>query len=148
MIFKCAGISDSMNDGIGVALDVFFQGCSMKCPGCQNSELQNFEGGFFYDTKNIYKHLKKYKDFYQSVVFLGGEPLEQDPQLVDLILYAEDLDLKTILYTGWLYRNIPEFFRKEIDMIIDGPYIEELKTSGFPASSNQKIYYKGDLVAH
>lgn len=40
MIFRCAGISDSTNDGIGMALDIFFQGCSLKCKGCQNPELQ------------------------------------------------------------------------------------------------------------
>jgi len=29
---------------------------------------------------------------------------------------------------------------------VDGPYIQELKTSGFPASSNQRIWQSGKLT--
>ena len=73
MKFKCAGISDSMIDSPGrTAIDIFFQGCSIKCPGCQNPDLQDKNGGFDVDTNEIVERLKQYKDFYQSLVFLGG----------------------------------------------------------------------------
>lgn len=138
MKFRCAGISDSMNDGKGIALDVFFQGCYLKCPGCHNPELQDFAGGEEIDTDEIISHLNDHKDFYQSLVFLGGEPMEQEEVLYDL---ASRSGLYNVLYTGRLYEEIPDRIKKVLDMVVDGPYREDLKTDGFPASSNQKIYY-------
>jgi anaerobic ribonucleoside-triphosphate reductase activating protein len=137
MIFRCAGITDSMNDGRGVALDVFFQGCSLGCKGCHNPELQDKDGGFELDTDFIIDHLKKHKGFYESIVFLGGEALEQQKALIDI---ANRVNLYKVLYTGCLYKNIPSEIRSVMDMIVDGPYIEELKTDGFPASENQRVY--------
>lgn len=137
MIFRCAGITDSMNDGVGIALDVFFQGCSLGCKGCHNPELQDKDGGFELDTDEIIEHLNKHKGFYESIVFLGGEPLGQQEALMDI---ANRINLYKVLYTGYLYENIPNEIRSIMDMIVDGPYIEELKTGGFPASSNQVIF--------
>jgi len=140
MKFRCAGITDSMNDAPGkIALDVFFQGCSLRCKGCQNPDLQDLNGGFDLDTNEVIEHLKKHKNFYQALVFVGGEPLEQVDALFDL---ASRSGLYSVLYTGWLYKEIPSEIRLIMDMIIDGPYIEKLKTSGFPASENQRVYYK------
>jgi anaerobic ribonucleoside-triphosphate reductase activating protein len=138
VIFRCAGLSDSTNDGLGeIALDTFFQGCSMKCSGCHNPELQDFKGGFDYNTDDIIKQIKKYNDFYKAIVFVGGEPLEQPEALYDL---ASKSGIKNILYTGWLYDDIPDKIKSVMNIIVDGPYIESLRTDGFPASSNQKIY--------
>jgi len=129
-----------MNDAPGkVALDVFFQGCSLGCKGCQNPELQDPNGEFDLDTDEIIDHLEQHKDFYQALVFLGGEPLEQIEAVLDLSLRSSSYN---ILYTGWLYKKIPSEIRSIMNMIVDGPYIEELKTGGFPASENQRIYYK------
>ncbi len=139
MNFKCAGISDSMNDGEGIALDIFFQGCSMRCPGCQNPDLQNHTGGFDVDTGDVISYMKRHEDFYCSLVFLGGEPLEQEEALFDL---ASRSGLYNVLYTGWLYEKIPQRIIDLMDKIIDGPYIKEMETNGFPASSNQRIFYK------
>jgi anaerobic ribonucleoside-triphosphate reductase activating protein len=139
MIFKCAGVSDSMNDGLGkIALDVFFQGCSLKCPGCQNPDLQDFRGGSWWNTAEIFDILKENKDFYQAMVFLGGEPLEQPSALIEL---ASKSKVCNVLYTGWIYDKIPNKIRSLMDVIIDGPYIESQKSCGFPASSNQRIYH-------
>jgi anaerobic ribonucleoside-triphosphate reductase activating protein len=140
MKFRCAGITDSMNDAPGkIALDVFFQGCSLGCKGCQNPELQDPNGGFDLDTDEIIDHLEQHKDFYQALVFLGGEPLEQIDALFNL---ASRSGLYNVLYTGWLHEEIPLDIRMVMNMIIDGPYIEELKTDGFPSSENQRIYLK------
>jgi anaerobic ribonucleoside-triphosphate reductase activating protein len=127
-----------MNDGRGAALDIFFQGCSIGCKGCHNPELQDKDGGFELDTDEIIEHLDKHKGFYESIVFLGGEPLNQREVVIDII---NRVDLYKVLYTGYLYKDIPNEIRSVMNMIVDGPYIEELKTDGFPASENQRIYY-------
>lgn len=141
MIFKIAGTSDSMIDGKGISYNVFFQGCKMNCKGCQNPTLQDHEGGYYYDTTDIINHLNSYRTFYNSLVFLGGEPMEQPEALLDL---ASRSRMYNVLYTGWLYEDIPDKIRNIFNMIVDGPYIESLKNEpgAFPASKNQRIIYK------
>lgn len=138
MIFRCAGISDSMIDAPGmIGLNVFFQGCSLRCLGCQNPELQSFEGGFGADTDDVIEVLRKFDGFYEAVIFVGGEPLEQ-PDAVKAI--AEATDLYKVLYTGWLFKDVPEEVRDLMDMIVDGPYVRDLEDGGFPVTTNQKVW--------
>lgn len=139
--FRMAGISDSMNDGIGIALDIFFQGCNLKCNGCHNIELQDRNNGIECDTNDIIKIADSI--FYDSIVFMGGEPLEQQESLFDMI---SRIDKPKILYTGWLYNDIPNKIKNLVNIIIDGRYIEELKTYDFPASSNQRVFIEGELI--
>jgi anaerobic ribonucleoside-triphosphate reductase activating protein len=136
--FKCAGISDSMIDAPGkIGLNVFFQGCSLGCPGCQNPELQDDNGGFDADTDDVIEVLRRFEGFYEAVIFVGGEPLQQPDALKEI---AEGSKLYNVLYTGWLFEDIPEDIRDLMRMVIDGPYIRDLEDGGFPASSNQKVW--------
>jgi len=52
------------------------------------------------------------------------------------------VDLPKVLYTGRKYEEIKPELRDLFDIIVDGPYVEELKTGGFPASSNQRVIRK------
>jgi organic radical activating enzyme len=100
------------------------------------------EGGFDYDTNTVIEHIYKYNDFYNSVVMLGGEPCLQMTALTHLI---DNINLPIVLYTGWYYSDIPKYIRNSVDIIIDGPYIEKLRTENFPISTNQNIYVNGKL---
>lgn len=140
--FHCAGINSSTIDGIGISCDVWFQGCSIKCEGCQNPDLQDLMKGYIIDTSMILEHLRQFPDFYQSIVFLGGEPTEQEYALLELCNNLP-VTLTKILYTGKEFKDLSEDVKSAMDIIVDGPYIKsELTESGFPASNNQKIYKK------
>lgn len=143
MKFRCAGINTGNINGIGLSYEIFFSGCQHNCSGCQNPELQNFSYGTEIDTEDILCQLEKYHDFYDSIVFTGGDPVFQSTPLYTL---ASKFDLPIILYTGFLYEELPKHIRNAMDFIIDGPYIQELKTSGFPSSSNQRIWQSGKLI--
>lgn len=136
MKFRCAGVTSGTLNGIGLSLEVFFQGCDLKCPNCQNPDLQSFSGGFEYDTDLILSELDKYPDFYQSIVFMGGEPCQQQQALYTM---AKNSNLINILYTGHYFSNVPNDIKDVMHIIVDGPYIENLKYN-FPASSNQKVW--------
>jgi anaerobic ribonucleoside-triphosphate reductase activating protein len=143
MKFRCAGTSIGTINGIGISYEIFFSGCRHNCPDCQNLDLQDFSYGTEIDTDDILYHLEKYRDFYSSVVFTGGDPVYQP---IPLYTLASKCNLPTILYTGFLYEDLPECIRNVMDFIVDGPYIQELKTDGFPASSNQRIWQSGKLI--
>lgn len=141
MKFRCAGVVDSCTDGLeySPALAIFFQGCELCCKGCQNPELQSFDGGYDFYTEDIISHLERFGDFYKGVVFTGGDPIYQPTALFELL---SKVNHPKVLYTGKLYDDIPLHIRDFLDIVVDGPYREELATNGFPASSNQRIIKK------
>lgn len=141
MAIKIAGITDSFTDGLefSPSLTIFFQGCTLHCKGCQNPELQSLDGGYEIGEDEIIQHIEKYYDFYNGVVFSGGDPLDQPDNLISL---ASKISKPKVLYTGRIYEDISSNIRELFDIIVDGPYREDLKTNGFPASSNQRIIRK------
>ena len=79
---------------------------------------------------------------------MGGEPLH--PKNIELTTYLVSYvkekieDVKIYLWTGFLYENIADLsVLKDIDVLIDGPYIHSLRDVTLPmrGSSNQRIIY-------
>ena len=57
---RIAGLAhDSIVDGPGLRLTVFFQGCHHHCPGCQNPATWPFEGGEEYTVEQLVAQAKK-----------------------------------------------------------------------------------------
>ena len=142
MMFRCADIQSTFLDGEGTSIAIYFQGCTVGCNGCQNKGLQDIKGGYLESTDVIAKIINDNKDFYDSVVFTGGDPLDQVDALVEI---AKNVDLKKVLYTGRYFDDIPQEVRDNVDRIIDGPYIEDIAMPGrFPVSPNQRIWEKDE----
>lgn len=139
-IVRLGGINTlSTNDTDGIAASIFFQGCRFSCKGCHNPELQTFDGGEITTTGEVIKRIKENIDWYDAVAFMGGEPLEQPEALLALLLKTKALGLKRWLYTGHSIGLVPDDIKNLCDVIVAGPYVEELRTGGFPASSNQQV---------
>ena len=137
----------SNGEGIGVAL--FTQGCKFHCKGCFNQETWDLDGGKEY-TPEIEEEIMKLlsRDFIDRFSILGGEPL-LDRNIEDLTRLCKRIkkeypDKKIWLYSGYTYENIihnlPELM-DNIDILVDGTYIEELKNLNlhFRGSSNQRV---------
>ena len=97
MQLKVGAVQDGFIDGIGISLNIYFQGCKQRCEGCHNPSLQDFEVGYWIDTDDILKHLEDFSDFYASICYMGGEPLEQLDPLFEI---ATKVAIKQILSTG------------------------------------------------
>lgn len=143
MKFKIANIQSGTINGIGISLEIWFQGCKLNCLGCQNPELQDFSSGIYYDTNLLLEHIKTYNNFYNSIVYLGGEPLCQPKALYEI---ASKSKLPNILYTGYNYSEIPDYIKDVMYVIVAGPYKEEFKIDGFPITANQEIYIDNILT--
>lgn len=154
-------------NGKGIRVSVFFSGCNHHCKNCFNQELWDFDIGVPF-TKEFYKSNIKplITEHIDGLSILGGEPL--DPQNIfatfELIrLFSNDFPDKNIwLWTGYKYTELLEDFSlapilhsifDKIDVLIDGPYIEEQRDLSllFKGSSNQttihmnKNFFKKDL---
>jgi anaerobic ribonucleoside-triphosphate reductase activating protein len=121
-----------------VAVAVYFAGCSIRCKGCQNAILWEKSSGTLTSIELV---LNKIQDnqLADSIVFLGGEPTDQIEFLIEL---CKNVSLFKTLYTGREFENLPEDLTKTLDMIVCGPYRQDLQCQGFPASSNQRIFKK------
>ena len=133
-------IRQSTVDGIGIRYVIFCQGCPHHCKGCHNPETWNFQNGFDKDTEEILKEIKA-DPLLDGVTFSGGEPFLQETPLIELAKEIHKLNLNIWCYTGFLYEQIKNSeLTKNIDVLVDGKYIEELRTlTGFRGSSNQRI---------
>ena len=132
-----------------ISLTIYVAGCTRRCIGCQNKELQILtpHNHKMISLHKIKKIIEEKMCLISSVCFCGGDflPLHYS-QLEKLIKFCKSKNLKTILYTGELFENINEYLRKNIDIIVDGPYDGTKRTNKFPASSNQRCWINGKLV--
>lgn len=122
---------------------IWFSGCDMRCKNCQNPVLWDKNKGHAYTAESIVDIVCTTCSELNigSVVFLGGEPLQQDIQ--ELLFVCQRLyeaNLKIWLYTGYEFNEVPKELLQYLNIIKCGRYVEELAQDGFPASSNQRIY--------
>ena len=152
-------------NGEGVRVTLFVSGCTHHCKGCFNPDQWDFGYGQPFDRKVEDEILAALEPSYiAGLSILGGEPMEPSNQRVlvpFLRRFREKFgETKTLwVYTGCILdtdllaakvKGLPESrwhtevtdeFLKMIDVLVDGPFIEELKDISlqFRGSSNQRI---------
>ena len=135
-----------VTNGPGVRVTLFVSGCTHKCEGCFNIEQQNFNNGQLF-TKEIEDEFISYvkNKLVVGVNILGGEPLQQDDTLYNLLKrIKEETDKNIWLWTGYTLESIPDDKRKilnYIDTLVDGKFEinkRDLKLK-YRGSSNQRV---------
>lgn len=145
-----------MANGIGMRVSVFVSGCTNHCRGCFQPQTWDFNFGDLYTKEmedGIIAELKR--PFYDGITILGGEPFEPENQRTEVGLIRRirrECPGKTIwMFSGNVYEDMLPGGRRycevtdeildSIDILVDGPFVEELKkvTLNFRGSSNQRI---------
>lgn len=143
----------------GVCVSFFTQGCPHKCFNCFNQETWDFNGGKEFTPEVLDTIIEKLNEnnIHRDFCLLGGEPLCDENILLSFLLIStikeKNKDTKIYVWTGYtlenlLHRNNPKIntlLNDYIDVLIDGPYVDELRNITLPmrGSSNQRILYKG-----
>lgn len=132
-----------------ISTSIYFSGCNYKCEGCFNSKAQDFNYGFEYTQETEDLIIGYAKDIHvQNVCLLGGEPLQQDLDMILKLVQRIKLETnKNIwLWTGGLYETHiynPEKqnILKYVDVLVDGRFELNNKdlTLRFRGSSNQRV---------
>lgn len=144
MKIRIAGIvEESIVDGTGIRYAIFMQGCLRHCKGCQNPGTHDINGGRIVDTSELIDAIKK-NPLLAGITLTGGEPLLQLDAAIELARETKKLGLNVWCYTGYTFEEIPDAARellKYVDVLVDGPFVEELKDLelDFRGSSNQRI---------
>lgn len=147
-------ISTDVN-GPGRRFVIWFQGCPIRCKGCFNPEFWDETGGILMDDSEMIARIDASQKI-EGVTFTGGEPLAQAKRLLPFAQSIKSKGLTIVCYTGYSFQdilngNIPyaKDLLRWIDILIDGPYIEEEKaTIPWRGSRNQKVHFLTDRYKH
>jgi anaerobic ribonucleoside-triphosphate reductase activating protein len=142
MINLHAILPGSRVNGPGNRMVIFFQGCSRECAGCFNPDTHSFEIRRLCSPQDILSTRRKNVE---GITVSGGEPFLQPAGLLGLLKIARELDLTTVVYTGFRIEEL-DGARSAcipfIDVLVDGGYEEAFKETTLLArgSTNQRIH--------
>lgn len=135
-------------NGPGIRATMFVSGCSHNCKGCFNQEYRNFEYGKEFNMRICDEFIEYVKNpNVKGVTILGGEPFDQDTDLLFLVKRIKMETGKSIwIFSGYTYdvlinRPLCKDILTYCDVLVDGPFVESLKDYRlqFRGSSNQRI---------
>lgn len=136
---------DSVANGSGLRMVLWFQGCFFNCPGCHNPESWQIDGGKPYLIDDIVKQIKKHSHN-GGITLSGGDPLLQSGALKILLPKIKALNLNVWLYSGDIYENLikKQSFNdivQYIDVLVDGPFVKSKLDLNlkFRGSTNQRL---------
>lgn len=136
-----------VSNGPGVRATLFVSGCSHRCEGCFNVEAQSFSYGEIWNEDIEKKFMSYVKNpNIVGVNILGGEPMEQDETLNNLLIKIKETGKDIWLWSGYTFEEVIASSKKLkllslVDVLIDGKFELEnrdlmLKYRG---SKNQRI---------
>ena len=122
---------------------IFTQGCNMKCPFCQNSELIPTDSTLLVDEKEILDYLTLRKNVLNGVTISGGEPTIQK-DLKDFIKKVKEIGYDVKLDTNGLNNKVLEELVNEnlidyVAMDIKNSLPKYSKTSGIEKISTDNF---------
>ena len=141
--------SDSIVDGPGLRSVIWTQGCSHHCPGCQNPQTWDFEGGGLVPIDMVLEAIDEL-EYQDGITFSGGDPMFQ-PEACNIIAeHCKKKGLNIWVYTGFTYEELMKIaekkpiyleFLNKIDVLVDGRFkLEERDLSLlFRGSRNQRL---------
>lgn len=137
-------------NGDGVRMSFWTQGCDIRCEGCHNSSMWDFNGGKPY-TQDVIEEIKENmyaNNIKRDFSILGGEPLAPRnlDVTLDVVINVKRFfpNAKIWLWTGHLYEDLKDFKQIMIlnflDVLIDGQFELDKRdlTLAHKGSTNQR----------
>ena len=144
-------------EGPGRRWAAWFQGCSIRCPGCCNPHLFSTTGGTKRSVSSLKLEIEKAleDDAIEGITLLGGEPTEQSEAATALASHAVGLGLTVLLFSG---RTIHELLAdprqrcllSATDILVDGPFDQSKPETHrrWIGSTNQGLHFLSNRVCH
>ncbi len=138
-------IDETISDGTGIRMSIYFSGCKHKCKNCHNPLSHDPNIGSEVTDEVIELFTKNYRQnpLLDGITLTGGDPLYNFEEFTYLVKNLKaKLNCNIWVYTGYTYEEIKdEEFIKYIDVLVDGKFKEELydQSLQFRGSSNQRI---------
>lgn len=130
--------------GPGRRVGVWFQGCSIRCPGCISVDTWDPMLGQI-AIADIERHLKGWAALADGLTVSGGEPFDQPAALNLLLRLWRVLSPAAILlFTGYDLAAVAPWLEAHpglVDAIVTGPYEKGMpQTRALRGSDNQELH--------
>ena len=141
---------ESVVDGDGVRVVVFFAGCNHHCKGCHNPESHRFDIGRPFSDEiqtQIIEYIRE-TPYINGVTLSGGDPMYSAKDIYSFVkrLREEIPDTTIWVYSGFTFEEImqSDMMRRLLllcDVLVDGPFVIEQRdiTLNYRGSRNQRI---------
>jgi len=132
-----------------MAFEIYLQGCSVKCPSCNQKDTWNWKAGKKFPAAKLSKKFKEFDMAIHRFFITGGEPLQQDhDELIKLIEFLKSFNKEIWLLTSYEMYQVPDNIKSLCDYIKTGIYDTTVKRGeekyGFKlATINQKLFKNG-----
>lgn len=135
--------------GPGRRLGIWFQGCSIRCPGCISADTWTKKEPSV-EIVDFIEQIQPWLNECDGFTISGGEPFEQEEALNELLLAIRSRSVKSILvYSGQALEQLLERRSvKEglIDCLVSDPFqIDSLQTLPMRGSDNQRMSFLTSL---
>ncbi|UUO21794.1 anaerobic ribonucleoside-triphosphate reductase activating protein [Colwellia sp. M166] len=117
-----------------ISLCFSVSGCKVACTGCHSTELWNADYGSHLSNKSFINWLTKYQNLISCVIFFGGE--WQAKALIEKLLIARNLGLKTCLYSG--QKHIDISISEHLNFLKTGPWQSAL--GGLESITSNQVF--------
>ncbi|AHG20052.1 radical SAM protein [Chania multitudinisentens RB-25] len=130
--------------GPGKRIGIWFQGCSLLCPGCLSPETWRFTRDKI-AMATLVEQLRPWYPQADGITISGGEPFDQ-PQALSQLLSAirQDFNGNILVFSGYPYATIIPYLSTMaglIDALVSGPFEQESpQTLQLRGSDNQVLH--------
>ena len=129
--------------GPGIRSVYWLQGCTLACEGCWNTQFWPSKGGDLIDVDRLLSELTDRQDI-DGITLLGGEPLQQAPQVEKLMIGCKKLGLTVFLYTGYEVHELTSTMQRCVDLadiVVLGRFVQALRNTNlrWRGSENQRL---------
>jgi anaerobic ribonucleoside-triphosphate reductase activating protein len=136
----------SRANGPGLRAAVWFQGCTLGCPGCFNPDTHDVQSGYLTDTALLAEELLARRSRIEGVTISGGEPFQQPEALLDLLRRLDGSGLSCLVFSGYSRCDLQllrlgQAILRYVDVLIAGRYVAARHLGhGLVGSTNQRIH--------
>lgn len=141
---------ESIVDGDGVRVTVFFSGCQHHCKGCHNPISHNFNAGRQF-TEELQEQIITYikeTPYISGITLSGGDPMFSARQIIPFVKRLKKClpYINIWVYSGFTYDELlRDKWRKKLlelcDVLVDGRFMLSQRdpTLSYRGSRNQRI---------
>ena len=130
--------------GPGRRVGLWFQGCSIRCPGCISRDTWE-PAATTVEVRDLLNPLSKWVEHADGLTVSGGEPFEQPGALREIVTWwRQHSDTSVLIFTG---RGLGEIatplstMEGLVDAVITGPFeLTSSQTLALRGSDNQEIH--------
>jgi anaerobic ribonucleoside-triphosphate reductase activating protein len=128
----------SRANGPGARFVVWFQGCTLGCPGCFNPTTHSASDGRVVTVDELVSQIP---DDVEGISLSGGEPFQQPDAAAALLAAARAIGKSTLVFSGYTREELWPELLANVDVLIDGRYVStERHATGLRGSANQRIH--------